>query len=98
MPTVGDLAATSPLVTGIAGTQKPLLGGNFGLVMNVTIMSIFVHGCGSHHFPRVLRERRSGAGRNGKRREPGASGLGAAFPAASRGGQPTRARLGIRTD
>src|SRR5215467_1982547 len=31
MPTVGDLAATSPLVTGIAGTQKPLLGGNFGL-------------------------------------------------------------------
>jgi len=34
MPTVGDLAATSPLVTGIAGTQKPLLGGNFGLDRN----------------------------------------------------------------
>src|SRR5215469_11580529 len=23
-----------------------------GLVMNVTIVSIFAHGCGSHHFPR----------------------------------------------
>src|SRR5262249_36334951 len=31
MPTLGDPAATSPLVTGIAGTQKPLFGGNFGL-------------------------------------------------------------------
>jgi hypothetical protein len=35
MPTVGDPAATSPLVTGIAGTQKPPFGGNFGLAVGI---------------------------------------------------------------